>query len=78
VVELDGVGVGYGWGGDEKTGRLYFLDKTKVKGRHGYINSETDEKLVKLRDLPLIFLQETLAAIESIKRVEKKAPDENN
>lgn len=77
VVELDGVGVGYGWGGDEKTGRLYFLDKTKVKGRHGYINSETDEKLVKLRDLPLIFLQETLAALETIKRVEKKAPDEN-
>jgi Domain of unknown function (DUF4132) len=78
VVELDGVGVGYGWGGDEKTSRLYFLDKTKVKGRHGYINSETDEKLVKLHDLPLIFLQETLAALESIKRVEKKAPTENN
>jgi len=78
VVELDGVGVGYGWGGDEKTGRLYFMDKTKVKGRHGYINSETDEKLVKLRDLPLIFLQETLAALETIKRVEKKAPDENS
>lgn len=68
VLEVEGIAVAYGWGGDEKTGRLYFVNKNKAPGKWiGYISNDDDEKLVKLKDVPPIFLSETLAAIESIK-----------
>ena len=72
VLEVEGVGAGYGWGMDEKLQRLYILDKTKTTGRWiSYIKNEEDERLVKLKDIPTIFLNEMLAAIQSIKVFEK-------
>ncbi len=65
VLEVEGVGAGYGWGTDEKLGRLFIIDKSKITGRWiSYIQSEADEKLVQLRYVPVIFLSEMLAAIE--------------
>lgn len=72
VLELDGVGVGYGWSNQERTGRLYFIDKSKIKSRYDSIRSEDDEKLIPLHQLPPIFLAEVIGAIDRIKRVEKK------
>ncbi len=72
VLELDGVGVGYGWSNQERTGRLYFIDKSKIKSRYDSIRSEDDEKLIPLHQLPPIFLVEVIGAIGRIKRVEKK------
>jgi hypothetical protein len=70
VMELDGVGVGYGWGTEEKLGRLYVIDKTKLpKGYYGYRKS-TDVFLVNFKDLPQIFLMEIFAALEKIKPAE--------
>lgn len=71
VLELDGVGVGYGWGGDEKLGRLYVIDKTKMTNKWDtYPKAEEDEKLVAFDQLPPIFMSEMLAAIEAIKPVQ--------
>lgn len=72
VLELEGVSVVYGLGGDEKIGRLYVIDKSKIKQR--WFNSpqnSDDDRLVKLKDVPPIFLHEMLAAVESIKEIEK-------
>jgi hypothetical protein len=73
VMQLDGVAVGYGWGGDEKLGRLYIIDKAKVKERGwiGFLQKEDDDRLVKPKELPEIFLNEMFAAIEAIKPFEK-------
>ena len=72
VLELDGVSVGYGWSNQERTGRLYFIDKSKVKSRYDSIRSEDDEKLYPLHQVPPIFLAEVIGAIDRIKRAEKK------
>lgn len=66
VLELEGVGVGFGWGAEEKLGRLYIVDKNKVRQRWFYPKDEKDESLVLLKDVPAIFLHEMLAAIDSI------------
>lgn len=68
VLELEGVGVGYGWGTEEKTGRLYVLDKSKF-GKKWYHSpqNDDDDRLVKLKDLPPIFRNEMLAALEQIR-----------
>jgi len=72
LLELEGVGAGYGWGTEEKLGRLYIVDKSKVTQRwFNHPQHDTDERLVKLKDVPVIFLNEMLAAIDSIKPVEK-------
>lgn len=73
VLELEGVGAGYGWGMEEKTGRLYVIDKTKLTSKWAtYVQSETDPKLVPLKNIPAIFLSEMLAAVEKIKPFEVK------
>lgn len=72
VLELDGVGIGYGWSNQERTGRLYFIDKSKVKSRYDNIRSEDDEKLIPIGQLPPIFLAEVIGAIDRIKKAEKK------
>lgn len=73
TIEVDGVGAGFGWSNEEKLDRLYVLDKAKLKNSKWYnlpLN-DTDDRLVRLKDLPPIFLHEMLAAVESIKEMEK-------
>jgi hypothetical protein len=71
ILEVEGVGAGYGWGMDEKLGRLYVVDKTKTKSKWDtYPKNEEDEKLVAFDQLPPIFMSEMLAAIEAIKQVQ--------
>ena len=68
ILELEGVGAGYGWGTEEKLGRLCIIDKTKSTDRwFRYPEKETDPRLIPLKEVPAIFLQEMLAAVESIK-----------
>lgn len=72
ILELDGVGAGYGWSTEEKLGRLYVIDKSKVTQRwFNRPQNDADERLIKLKDVPIIFLNEMLTAVESIKPVEK-------
>jgi len=68
IIEIEGVGAGFGWTGDEKTGRLYFArrDNPRKKWWH-YPNDEADPLLIPLKDIPILFLLETLAAIDTIK-----------
>lgn len=73
VLEVEGVGAGYGWGNEEKLGRLYFIDRNKLSKRAmGYIKDDADERLVCISELPTIFFNEAIAAIEAIKPFEKK------
>jgi hypothetical protein len=68
VLEIEGVGAGFGWTGDERTGRLYFAKKDTGK-RIGWYSprNDADEQLVPLNKVPTLFLHETLAAIEAIR-----------
>lgn len=71
VLEVDGVGAGYGWGMEEKLGRLYIIDKVKVPQKwFTHPSNDADERLIPLKEVPLIFLSEVLAAIEAVKPFE--------
>lgn len=71
VLEVEGIGVGYGWGGDDTLGRFYILDtSTNVKQQFTSFQDD-DERLATLASVPGIFLREALAAIEAIKPLEK-------
>src|SRR6201999_1608045 len=52
VLELDGVGVGFGWGTEENLGRLCVIRRDRSsKGRwFNFPTGEEDERLVRLRD----------------------------
>ncbi|MBC7904629.1 MAG: DUF4132 domain-containing protein [Gemmatimonadaceae bacterium] len=68
VLEVEGVGAAYGWGGQEKLGRLYVVKQSAtIRNIYHLPLSETEENMVKLRDVPAIFLNEMLMAVESIK-----------
>lgn len=68
VLEVEGVGAGFGWGLEEKTGRLYLLDLSKKESTwFTPPQNDHDDKLVPLNQAPPIFLSEVFAAVESIK-----------
>lgn len=74
ILEVEGVAVFYGWGGDETLGRLYIIDKNKATQR--WFNSpknDDDDRLVRLKDVPPIFLDELLMAIELIKPIDNNS-----
>ncbi len=73
VLEVEGIGAGYGWGGEERLGKLYILDKTKAKQKYNYVQKDDDERLVSLKEVPTIFLSEMIAAIKAIKPFAEKA-----
>lgn len=71
VLEVSGIGVGYGWGGDDTLGRFYVIDTSQNVKQQFTSFQEDDERLVTLESVPGIFLREALAAIEAIKPLEK-------
>jgi hypothetical protein len=71
VLEVEGIGVGYGWGGDDRLGRFYIIN-TSANAKQQFTSfREDDERLATLESVPGIFLREALAAIEAIKPLEK-------
>jgi hypothetical protein len=69
ILEVEGVYVAFGLGAEEKLGKLFVLDRKKLGKGNGYLfyTKDGDERLAPLNALPPIFLNEVLAAIESIK-----------
>lgn len=77
ILELEGVGAGFGWSDEERLGRLYFIDRKKVTNKWSvYARDENDPKLIPASQVPAIFLNETIAAIEKIKPYVEKRPEE--
>jgi hypothetical protein len=73
VLEVEGVSVVYGFGGEEKLGRLYVLNKAKTNNSKWYSpKGADDEALVSFKELPAIFLNEIFTAVEAIKSNEEK------
>lgn len=71
ILEIDGVFVGYGWSDTEKLGRMYFIQKA---GKwFNTPSDDKDERLYKLKDIPIIFLHEALASVQMIQRVDKSS-----
>jgi len=70
ILEVDGVYVAFGLEAQEKLGKLFVLDRSKLGKGDGYLfyTKDDDERLAPLNALPPIFLNEVLAAIESIRR----------
>lgn len=73
ILEVEGVSVVYGFGAEEKLGRLYIRDLTK-ENKFSWGRQESDPDLIPFESVPGIFLHELLAAIEAIAPAEKK-PD---
>jgi hypothetical protein len=68
IVEMEGVGAGFGWTGDERIGRLYFArrDNPRKKWWH-YPKDDADPLLIPLKEIPTLFLHEKLAALDTIR-----------
>ncbi|MDI3321033.1 DUF4132 domain-containing protein [Pinibacter soli] len=68
VLEIEGVSVVYGFGGDEKLGKLYVLNRAITNNSKWYSpKGMDDEALVAFKELPPIFLNEMFASIDAIK-----------
>jgi len=60
ILEIEGVGAGFGWTGDERIGRLYFVHKERPgKKWWHYPKDDTDPLLITLKERPALFLHET-------------------
>jgi hypothetical protein len=58
--------------GDEELGHLYVIDRSKITQRwFNAPQNNNDDRLIELQDVPVIFLNEMLAAVESIRVMEK-------
>lgn len=69
VLEVDGVFAGgFGYDGEARLGRLYFINPEKDTGRWFQSpKDERDERLIALKDLPPVFYSEVMLNIGSIK-----------